>query len=352
MTNAGGAITIANTGNAAQADMNGSELIFDVDGDTSITADSDDQLDIKISGADDFQFTANTFTALSGSTIKANTIAETTSTSGVTIDGVLLKDGVLGANTVDSDAYVDGSIDTVHLADNAVTDAKSAIRAVVDADNNTKIQVEESSDENKIRFDTAGTERMVISENGQVSVGTTSTDALVHLNNTGAQTAVLVEHSNANEVTMILKGGGNGDVNTLDLKNSSNVLKTMVKNNGMLYMFENVQDGECKMVFNSKITMADDATMAISGGTNTGSLYSITAYKDTGGVVYSAGLFHATYQSTTITELSDPGNEYATTDSDGFVCIYKSNASGTTTVKNRTGQSNDICVHHIAFTGN
>ena len=50
-------------------DMNGQELILDADADTSIHSDSDDQIDIKIAGADDFQFTANTFTALSGSTI-------------------------------------------------------------------------------------------------------------------------------------------------------------------------------------------------------------------------------------------------------------------------------------------
>ena len=76
-------------------DLNGVELILDADADTSITADTDDTIDIKIAGADDFQFTANTFTALSGSTIKANTIAETTAASGVTIDSVLLKDGVV-----------------------------------------------------------------------------------------------------------------------------------------------------------------------------------------------------------------------------------------------------------------
>ena len=50
-------------------DVNGQELILDADADTSITADTDDTIDIKIAGADDFQFTANTFTALSGSTI-------------------------------------------------------------------------------------------------------------------------------------------------------------------------------------------------------------------------------------------------------------------------------------------
>ena len=54
---------------ASGVDMNGLELILDADADTSITADTDDQIDIKIAGADDFQFTANTFTALSGSTV-------------------------------------------------------------------------------------------------------------------------------------------------------------------------------------------------------------------------------------------------------------------------------------------
>jgi len=48
-------------------DMNGVELILDADADTSITADTDDTIDIKISDADDFQFTANTFSVLTGS---------------------------------------------------------------------------------------------------------------------------------------------------------------------------------------------------------------------------------------------------------------------------------------------
>lgn len=50
-------------------DMNGNELVLDVDGDTSITADTDDQIDIRVAGADDFQITANTFSVLSGSTL-------------------------------------------------------------------------------------------------------------------------------------------------------------------------------------------------------------------------------------------------------------------------------------------
>jgi len=53
----------------ANADLNGQELILDVDADTSLHASTDDQIDFKISGADDFQMTANTFTVLSGSTL-------------------------------------------------------------------------------------------------------------------------------------------------------------------------------------------------------------------------------------------------------------------------------------------
>ena len=55
-----------------QNDQNGSELILDTDGDTSITADTDDQIDIKIAGADDFAFKANSFEVQTGSIIDMN----------------------------------------------------------------------------------------------------------------------------------------------------------------------------------------------------------------------------------------------------------------------------------------
>ena len=53
----------------ASIDLNGTELVLDANGNTSITADTDDQIDIKIAGADDFTFTANSFNVLSGSSI-------------------------------------------------------------------------------------------------------------------------------------------------------------------------------------------------------------------------------------------------------------------------------------------
>ena len=57
---------------ATSLDMNGTELILDADADTSIHASTDDQIDIKIAGADDFAFKANTFEVQTGSNIDMN----------------------------------------------------------------------------------------------------------------------------------------------------------------------------------------------------------------------------------------------------------------------------------------
>ena len=62
-----GSFNVANV--VATRDLEGNEFILDDDGDTTITADTDDQIDIKIAGADDFKFTANTFSALDGSSV-------------------------------------------------------------------------------------------------------------------------------------------------------------------------------------------------------------------------------------------------------------------------------------------
>ncbi|MCF8258947.1 MAG: hypothetical protein K9J06_15435, partial [Flavobacteriales bacterium] len=48
-----------------------------------------------------------------------------------------------------------------------------ALTGLHDADNDTKVQVEESADEDKIRFDTFGSERMIIDNTGNVGIGIT-----------------------------------------------------------------------------------------------------------------------------------------------------------------------------------
>ena len=85
----------------APKSLEGRELVLDADGDTTITADTDDQIDVKISGADDFQFTANTFTALSGSTVaiaSGATIANSGTATGFGADAERAVTGVLETN--------------------------------------------------------------------------------------------------------------------------------------------------------------------------------------------------------------------------------------------------------------
>ena len=188
-------------------DMNGVELILDANGNTSITADTDDQIDIKIGGADDFQFTANTFTAQSGSTIAAQALTATT--IAVSNDGTIGSAGDADSMAISSAGVVtfsqapvfpDGSIAVVDLDIDGATDIGAAVvdadlfiiddgaggankkvtasrlktyaqsgltsDSITDANSNTKIQVEESSDDDTIRFDVSGVETSIMTAKG------------------------------------------------------------------------------------------------------------------------------------------------------------------------------------------
>ena len=105
---------IVDAGFSGASDLEGRELVLDADGDTTITADTDDQIDIKIAGADDFQFTANTFTAQSGSTIAAQALTATT----ITASGIVKTD-----DTTDASSTTDGSLQT----DGGLSVAKDAV---------------------------------------------------------------------------------------------------------------------------------------------------------------------------------------------------------------------------------
>ena len=79
-------------GGPLDSDLNGTELILDADGDTSLHASTDDQIDIKIAGADDFKFSANAMNVLSGSTLTIDSGATIANSGTATGFGVALDD--------------------------------------------------------------------------------------------------------------------------------------------------------------------------------------------------------------------------------------------------------------------
>jgi len=96
-----------------------------------------------------------------------------------------------------------------------------------DLDGDTKVQVEEGSDEDKIRFDTAGAERMVISELGAVGIGITSpTNPLSVFANISNTYVTLIDNdagSNAHGLKVTSDGSGIG-TNIFDVESGTTML--------------------------------------------------------------------------------------------------------------------------------
>ena len=159
----------------ASADLNGQEFILDADADTSISADTDDQIDIKIAGADDFQFTANTFTAQSGSTIAAQALTATT----VTASGIIKTD-----DTTDATSTTDGSLQT----DGGLSVAKDAV---------------------------IGDDLLLLSDSAAIKFGADSEITLTH----DADQGLTIKHASSadNKMPLLTLAAGDNDISANDV---------------------------------------------------------------------------------------------------------------------------------------
>ena len=198
-----GTVNLAANIVSSDLDLNGNELILDVDGDTTITADTDDQIDFKIAGADDFRMTANTFNALDGSTVLVGGGSSRTVggvTAALQVEGTAINDSSismisngasgtdglpaklvfgrtgaasLGSNTVVADGNEIGVI-SFQAADGTDVESQSAsIFVAVDGtpggnDTPGRMMFATCADGSA-----GATERMRIHQNGVISMGTT-----------------------------------------------------------------------------------------------------------------------------------------------------------------------------------
>ena len=174
-------------------DLNGNELILDLDADTSITADTDDQIDVKIGGADDFRFTANTFTALSGSSIVVPD-------SGLTLGSTAVTSTAAELNLIDGGASTGTT--AVADADGIITNDGGTMRLTTAATFKTYFQEGIST-----AFDdlTAGDAAVLIStSSGNITIDATANDTDIIFkgtDNTADITMLTLDGSDAGHAT-------------------------------------------------------------------------------------------------------------------------------------------------------
>jgi hypothetical protein len=122
--------------------------------------------------------------------------------------------------------------------------AASVGTSLSDADGDTKIQVEETADEDRIRFDTAGTQRMVLNELGRLGI------------NTGTPNYLLDIESTSSALLRIYNTG-------------SNVLTSLIAQNDLGTAKFSTQSGYSRIHSGSTLTYAANGTNSIfySSGT-------------------------------------------------------------------------------------
>ena len=232
-------------GGPLDSDLNGTELILDADGDTSITADTDDQIDIKIAGDDDFTFTASTLTVNSTNKICFNDASQSIQGASATVldinatdeielnataidlngtldvSGTSLLTGRVGVvtagdlgtgihvRTADSGAGVDAGADELVLENSgnaglSIASGNTSTGTIIFSDNGGSAEgfVQYKHDDNYLRFGTGGgNERMRIFGDGDVSIGATSTSGRLHVADSNASQDLILFNATSGSFT-------------------------------------------------------------------------------------------------------------------------------------------------------
>ncbi len=105
---------IVDAGFSGAADVEGRELILDADGDTSITADTDDQIDIKIGGTDQITIKDGALSPVTTNDIDLGTAS--LEFKNAFFDGTVTSDAFAGPLTGDVTGNVSGTAATVTTA--------------------------------------------------------------------------------------------------------------------------------------------------------------------------------------------------------------------------------------------
>ena len=204
-THIGGALPI---GQAASLDLNGAsdQLILDADADTTISADTDDQIDIKIGGSDIATLTTSSLTLKNSATADNSTFT-------------------LNLQTAESDIAADDVIGKIAFAapsEGTGTDANltaAAIQARSEGDFSS------SSNATELQFMTgaseAATTKMTLSSNGLLGIGTEAPQRFLHILGTDGTTSLTEGNS---RTVLFLENNGATYVNIASANNNNGAI--------------------------------------------------------------------------------------------------------------------------------
>ena len=248
---------------AQLVDMNANELILDLDADTSLHASTDDQIDIKIGGADDFTFTANTFTALAGSSIVVPA-------SGLTIGSTAVTSTAAELNLIDGGASTGTT--AVADADGIITNDGGTMRLTTAATFKTYFQEGISTAYDDL---TAGDAAVLITtSSGNITIDAAANDSDIILKGTdgGVDTTFLtIDGSAAGAATFnagIIVGGAS---------QLNNAVTVGVDDTGYDVKFFGATSGKSLLWDESADTLIVTGNATISGTATTTGVHTFTA---------------------------------------------------------------------------
>jgi hypothetical protein len=247
-------------GGPLDSDLNGTELILDADGDTSITADTDDQIDIKIAGDDDFTFTASTLTVNSTNKICFNDATQfIQGASGTVLDIAATDEIELTSTLVDLNGNLDVSGTTL-LPTLGVVTAK---------DLGTGIHIR-TSDSGLGSIATTGSDELVIESSGNTGImilsGTSSAGSIC-FGDSGDDNIGLIEYSHGDDDFNVFAG----TTNILNIANNSLTINNAGSNGGVpLYVAQSTNGGQCGHISHTGTGQTADNLFLTTYTTGTG----------------------------------------------------------------------------------